>query len=114
MTVAASHDWQMEQSWSTNDVLREILESTRECVLVVGLDMRIATANQPDVSAFSRHGDAIDGRRLSEVIRDAALHDAFRWTLEQRKCSDLQIEFVSGSARKFEVHISPIHLDGVP
>jgi two-component system phosphate regulon sensor histidine kinase PhoR len=104
----------MEQSWSTDNVLREILESTRECVLVVGLDMRIATSNQPAVSAFSRHAEGIAGRRLSEVIRDAGLHDAFRWTLEQRKSSDLQIEFMSGTARKFEVHISPIYLDGVP
>jgi two-component system phosphate regulon sensor histidine kinase PhoR len=114
MTVAASHDRQMEQSWSTSNVLREILESTRECVLVVGLDMRIAAANQPSISAFSRHSDAMEGRRLSEVIRDAALHDAFRWTLEQRKPSDLQIEFNSGGNRKFDVHISPIHLDGLP
>src|SRR5215468_8142256 len=102
MTIAASHDWQMEQSWSTSNVLREILDSTRECVLVVGLDMRIAAANQPSVSVFSRHTDTIEGRRLSEVIRDAALHDAFRWTLEQRKSSDLQIEFSSGTTRKFD------------
>ena len=114
MTVVASQDLQVETSWSTGDVLREILESTRECVLVIGLDMRIAATNQPSISAFSRSGDPIEGRRLSEVIRDAALHDAFRWTLEQRKPSDLQIEFTSGTTRKFDVHISPIHLDGIP
>ena len=114
MTIAASHDRQTEHFWSTSTALREVLESTRECVLVVGLDMRIAAANQSSSSAFSRHNDAIEGRRLSEVIRDAALHDAFRWTLEQRKPSDLPIEFTSGSSsRKFDVHIAPIHLDGI-
>jgi two-component system phosphate regulon sensor histidine kinase PhoR len=111
MTKAIFADRQMLEPDASRDALLKILESTRECVVVIGDDMRIITANKASLHAFGRNVDAIEGRRLSEIIRDAALHDAFRWTLEQRSTSDLRLEFDS---RKFDVHIAPIDLDGSP
>jgi len=74
--------------------------------------MRITAANGASQANFGRRGESIEGRRLSEVVRNAELHDAFRWTLEQRRPSDLRFERTSGDNRKFDVHISPLDLDG--
>ena len=110
MNTAVSPD--ARESQKVVDILRGFLDTTRESVLVVGADLRVAAANQAALSNFGRRGEGIDGRRLSEVIRDADLHDAFRWTLEQGEPSDLRVELVSGDVRKFEVHVSPFELAG--
>jgi two-component system phosphate regulon sensor histidine kinase PhoR len=112
MTTARSGNFSTSHMDSSGDALQKIVESTRECVIVVGPDMRIAVANQAASSAFSRSGESIEGRRLSEVVREAALHDAFRWTLGQSKPSDLRIELTGNENRKFDVNISPIDLNG--
>lgn len=114
MTNIASANLQIDQPESSRAILLNILESTRECVIVIGQDMRIAAANRTARESFGRKDEAMEGRRLTEIIRDAALHDAFRWTLEQREPSDLRVELTGDSKRKFDVHISPIDLDGVP
>lgn len=112
MNTAVSPDlpaWELQE---VMDVLRGFLDTTRESVIVVGPDLRVAAANQSALANFSRRGEGIEGRRLSEIIRDADLHDAFRWTLEQGESSDLRVELVGGDVKKFEVHVSPLKLDG--
>ena len=112
MKTAISPDPKRPEYLSAGEPLRKILETINESVILIGEDLRIAASNQTSTISFGRRGESIDGRRLSEVIRDADLHDAFRWTLEQKKPSDLRLELVSGELRKFEVHISPLELGG--
>jgi len=92
--------------------LREILETTRESVLVVGADTRIVAANLAAYAAFARPQGILESKRLSEVIRDLNLHEAFHKALEENKISDIKLEIPGSEKRRYDVHIAPIHLDG--
>ncbi len=94
--------------------LQKILDATRECVLVVNADLRIANWNAPAERAFARPSLGLAGRRLSEVIRDLDLHQAFRRALVSGEPSDVRLEIVGAEQRKFDVHVAPIELDGEP
>jgi two-component system, OmpR family, phosphate regulon sensor histidine kinase PhoR len=94
------------------DVLREILETTRESVLVVGVDSRIIASNIAAYDAFARNNGALEGKRLSETIRDLTLHEAFQDALEKRKISDIKLEITGSEKRRYDVHVAPIELEG--
>lgn len=93
-------------------VLREIIDTTRECVLVLADDNRIAASNAAAAEAFARQTGPLENRRLSEIIRDPKLHEAFGNALIYRKTSDIRFETSVPNARKYDVHIAPIRLDG--
>lgn len=92
--------------------LNKILETMRESVIVVGEDTRILSSNQAAYDAFARKNGALDNKRLSEVIRDLSLHEAFRLALEENRSSDIELEFTSVETRRFDAHVAPIELDG--
>lgn len=92
-------------------VLQKILDTTRECVLVVDSDMRIATCNVPAAVAFGHEGLDIEGRRVSEVIRDLDLHEAFRKAIVSQTSADVRLEQTTRDKRKFDVHVAPIELE---
>ena len=77
---------------ASDQILQKILDTTRECVLVVDSDMRIANCNVPAAVAFGRDGLDIEGKRLSEVIRDLDLHEAFRNASETQVSGDVRLE----------------------
>ncbi len=97
---------------TSSQILQKILDTTRECVLVVDRDMRIANCNVPAAVAFGRDGLDIEHKRLSEVIRDLDLHEAFRKAVDDQVCGDLRLELNRAGNRKFDVHVAPIELDG--
>ncbi|MGH9819935.1 MAG: sensor histidine kinase [Pyrinomonadaceae bacterium] len=97
---------------SAAELLQRVIDASRECVLVVGSDTRISTSNSAAIEAFGRGQSSLDGRRLSEISRDLGLHQAFQAALTDGASSDLRLEIVSGEGRKFDVHVSPIELDG--
>ncbi len=92
-------------------MLSKILETMRESVIVVGEDTRILSSNQAAYDAFARKNGALEDKRLSEVIRDLSLHEAFRKALEDGKSSDIELEIPSFENRKFDAHVAPIELD---
>jgi len=92
-------------------ILQKILDTTRECVIVVDANMRIAHCNVPAAVAFGRDGLDLESKRLSEVIRDLDLHEAFRLAILRQESSDVRLELPSGENRRFDVHIAPIELD---
>jgi two-component system phosphate regulon sensor histidine kinase PhoR len=94
------------------NILQKILDTTRECVIVVDANMRIAHCNVPAAVAFARDtGLDLETRRLSEVIRDLDLHEAFRKAITARVSSDVRLELTVGENRKFDVHVAPIELN---
>lgn len=99
-------------SSSSDQILQKILDTTRECVLVVDRAMRIANCNVPAAVAFGRDGLDIENKRLSEVIRDLDLHEAFRRATDGQISGDVRLELNRRGNRKFDVHIAPIELDG--
>ena len=95
----------------SRSILKKILETMRESVIVVGEDTRILSSNRAAYEAFARRNGALEDKRLSEVIRDLSLHEAFRRALEEEKSSDIELEIPSFENRKFDAHIAPIQLD---
>ncbi len=83
----------------------------RESVIVVGEDTRIIASNEAAYDAFGRRNGVLENKRLSEVIRDFNLHEAFRQALEEEEFSDVELELVGTEKRKYDVRIAPIELD---
>lgn len=91
-------------------VLQKILDCTRECVIVVDSDLRISDCNVPAGVTFGRDGLEIERKRLSEVVRDLDLHEAFRRAIFHGVSGDVRLEFNRGVRRNFDVHVAPIDL----
>ena len=95
---------------TSRPILSEILETMRERAIVVGRDTRIVASNKAAYKAFARENGALEGRRLSEVIRDLHLHEAFRKALGEGESSDIELE-IPLEKLKYDVHIAPIEID---
>jgi two-component system, OmpR family, phosphate regulon sensor histidine kinase PhoR len=93
--------------------LFEILKTMREGVIIVGEDMRILASNQAAYDAFGRGNGALELKRLSEVIRDLSVHEAFRKALEENVFSEVEFEFLFGEKRNFSARVAPIEIDGM-
>ena len=93
------------------NILQRILDTTRECVLVVDETLRVSNCNVPAAVAFGREGLDLEGGRLSEIVRDLDLHEAFQRALQEQTSSDVRLELINRQ-RKFDVHVAPIELDG--
>jgi two-component system phosphate regulon sensor histidine kinase PhoR len=94
----------------TRTTLNELFKTMRESVIVVGEDTRIFASNEAAYEAFGRRNGALENKRLTEVIRDLNLHEAFRSALEERKTSDVELEIV-GTDKKYDVRIAPFEFD---
>lgn len=112
MTAANSTTDRIPGEISSAAVLRTVLDTARECVLVVDEDTRIFAVNDAACGVFSKRGDEIEQRRLSEVVRDAGLYGAFLLALNEGHASDIRLELVGTEKKKFDVHIAPLRLDG--
>ena len=94
----------------TRKTLNELFKTMRESVIVVGEDTRIFASNQAAYDAFGRRNGALENKRLTEVIRDLNLHEAFRCALEEEKTSDVELEIV-GTDKKYDVRVAPFEFD---
>ena len=91
-------------------ILNKILETMRESAIVVGEDTRVLASNRAAYEAFGRRNGALDGKRLSEILRDLNLHEAFRHALFEKKSSDIELE-IPLENRKYDVHVAPVEID---
>jgi two-component system phosphate regulon sensor histidine kinase PhoR len=96
---------------SSPRIVHNFLETMRESVLVVGDDTRILASNEAASNSFVRGNGALVGKRLSEVLRDLTLHEAFRKALEEGVLSDIELEIPGAEKRKYDVRVAPIELD---
>lgn len=98
---------------ASHKILQGILDTAREAVFVVDGAMRIKAANGMAHRAFSRGVvGSLEDRRLSEVIRDLKLHEAFRRSVQTREPSDIKLEITGNERRSYDIHIAPVELDG--
>jgi two-component system phosphate regulon sensor histidine kinase PhoR len=97
---------------SIADVLARLLHTLRDGAIVVGDGTRIVAANSAANEAFGRGVDLIEGRRLTEVIRDLTLHQAFQAALDEKKTSEVELEIIGHEPKRYEVRISPVELPG--
>lgn len=96
---------------NSRDILYGFLNASREGVLVVDPAMRIVAANAAARDVFSRSIEMLEGRRLSEVIRDVRLHEAFRTAITSGLSTDLKLELAAGDKKTFDVHVAPIEIE---
>ncbi len=101
---------QVSEILTSRQVLQKILDTAREAVIVVDANLRVAEANSASDEAFGH--ESIYGRRLSEVIRDLDIHEAFRKAIVSRSFADVRLELPTTDKRKFDVHVAPIELEG--
>ncbi len=90
--------------------LSEILRAVREAVVVIGGDMRLRALNDAAQNVLSRPEEDIRGKRLSEVLRDFALHEAFELAIRKDKTSEIRLEVLGDQQRVFDVLVSPLAL----
>ncbi len=98
---------------TTVGIVQGILNASRAGILVVDPFMRVQAANESAAEAFARPVGALEGRRLSEIIRDVNLHEAFRKALTSNHTHDLEIEFTGAEKRIYDVHVAPLDSGGV-
>lgn len=94
-------------------VLQAVLDTAREGVLIVDASTRIAAANRAAACAFAWQDGTLVGKRLSEVIRNPALHEAFQAALTHGMPRDIKLESTDRDKRIFDVHIEPVEVDGL-
>jgi two-component system, OmpR family, phosphate regulon sensor histidine kinase PhoR len=99
---------------SSLNIHQRLLDATRESVLIVDASRRIIASNQAAHDAFARHNNSLQDRRLSEVIRDLHLHEAFSSALDHGASADIKMDFIDSEKRSYDIHVSPIDLDGAP
>jgi two-component system, OmpR family, phosphate regulon sensor histidine kinase PhoR len=92
-------------------VLQSIIDTAREAVFVVDETMRITASNPSARTVFTTGIGSLDHRRLSEVIRDARLHTAFRTCVDRGETADLKMETGVLEKRAFDIHIAPFEMD---
>lgn len=90
--------------------LQGFIDASREAVLIVDDSMRIVAVNTAAECRFGRMDGSLVNRRLSEVFREPALHEAFRSAAIDRTGSELKTEFSAGKKAKYEVHVAPISI----
>lgn len=93
------------------ELLRTILDTARESIIIVDPSMQIILSNACASDTFAR-GEDLVGRRLSEVVRDASLHEAFRRSASEFINTDLKLELIGTDRRSFDIRISPVTLEG--
>lgn len=91
-------------------ILFDILKTMREGVIVIGEDTRIIASNQPAYEAFARKNGTLENKRLSEVIRDLSVHDAFQKAIEEDVSSEVKFDFLFNEKRTFSVRVTPVTL----
>lgn len=95
-----------------NDILQRILDTAREAMLIVDAGLRITSSNPVAYQAFGRGNGPLEGRRLSEVIRDAKLHELFQLVLGTGESGEIKLELIGDGRRNYDIHVAPLELDG--
>jgi len=94
-------------------IVRSLIETATEPMVVVAADLRIITANSAADTAFGKPDESLENRRLSEVLRYPEIHGAFENALYHKTRSSVRLELISGKRHVFDVSVSPLPADSV-
>ena len=99
-----------EQLGESKFSLADIFGTMREGILVLNDRMLVSATNVAAREALSSNGMPLEGRRLSEVLRDFPLHDAFERAINTNQRSEIRVELVGSERRIFDVVVTPLKL----
>ncbi|CAN5391879.1 hypothetical protein BH20ACI2_BH20ACI2_16020 [soil metagenome] len=96
----------------SQDVLKKILDSTREGVLVSGSDMLAFAVNTAAYRSFSNGHSTIEGQPIDALTGSAEVATAFFLACTENKTSDIHLKYKRNGTRRYDVHVAPLDLDG--
>lgn len=88
----------------------DVLDSLRESIIIVSENLRIHAVNEPARLAFSRRGESLINKRITEVIRDFALHEAFDRAFLNGGTSVVRVELIDQDRKVYEVRVVPFEM----
>ncbi|HWT03287.1 MAG TPA: ATP-binding protein [Pyrinomonadaceae bacterium] len=92
-------------------LLEVMMSGMREGVLVVDSEMRVVAANLAAREIFGPAGGALEGRRLSDLTRNPAVHSAFTAALKEYTRSETKIETQGPGGPIYDLRVVPLHFD---
>ena len=79
---------------------------------MVNAGRSIVAANRAAEATLGGPLGPLRARRLTEVIRDLQLHEAFTKALEKGISTEIRLDLVGRGGRSYDVYVSPLDLDG--
>ncbi len=93
---------------STSALLNATMDSMREGMLVVDQEMRIVASNRAARDIFTAGSNKLEAKRLSEVTRHPAIHQAFRSALAEGERAETKVEMYGPEKRSFDLRVAPL------
>ncbi|HEY0406012.1 MAG TPA: ATP-binding protein [Pyrinomonadaceae bacterium] len=93
---------------STGALLDATMNSMREGMLVVDQEMRIIASNRAARDIFAVKANSLAAKRLSDVTRQPAIHQAFRAALEEGAGAETKVEIHGAGRRSFDLRVAPL------
>jgi two-component system phosphate regulon sensor histidine kinase PhoR len=93
---------------SPGALLDATTESMREGMLVVDQELRIVASNRAARDIFAASGEKLENKRLSDITRQPAIHQAFRAGVEQGERAEAKIELHGSDTRSFDLRVAPL------
>lgn len=90
-------------------LLQSLLVRTQDGIVIVDSDLRVILANQAADRIFGRTELGLEGRRVTDIIREKQVYDGFCEALEQQKPFEGRLEKIDGIERQvFQLRIIPL------
>ncbi len=92
-------------------LLEATMESMREGVIVVDRQLRVVAANRAASDIFTSPSGTLVGKRLTELTRNSAVHQAFQIALDNNERAEVKVETDSAETRErraFDVRVAPL------
>lgn len=93
---------------SPGALLDATMDSMREGMLVVDQEMHIVASNRAAHDIFAVGSDTLKAKRLSEVTRLPAIHQAFRAAMEVGERAAVKVEMHGPDKRSFDLRVAPL------
>jgi two-component system phosphate regulon sensor histidine kinase PhoR len=92
-------------------LLEVMMSGMREGVLVVDAEKFIVASNRAAREIFGPNKIAPEGRRLSDLTRNPAIHSVFTSALERREQAGSKVEMQGPGGPIFDLRVVPLRLD---
>jgi two-component system, OmpR family, phosphate regulon sensor histidine kinase PhoR len=103
---------EFDQASASRDLLREMINSMREGVLVVDNDLCIVAANNAARKLIGGRSE-VESSRLEDVLPDEAVRTAFQSALSEGESAETKIEIAYyGDNRVYDLRVAPLNFPG--
>ena len=96
------------ESFAFGKLFEATMVGMREGLLVVNKDMRVVASNTAAHRLFNPTRGPLNGQRLTELTRNAAIYDAFLDALKGTERSGVKIQTYGAERRIFDLRVVPL------